>query len=135
MFTFSPTSAGNSTKNVSFPNAVGVSIPAASVILTGSTPTASVDGSTDAQGYSLGQSYPNPVNSSASIDFYLAAPGMTHLEIVDASGNVVKTVVSGMLSSGAHTVAFDVKEFASGTYFCVLESGDVRLMRRIAVVK
>ena len=44
--------------------------------------------------FSLSENYPNPFNPTTTIDFSIAEPGMVNLSIFDASGRLVKNLVS-----------------------------------------
>ena len=44
--------------------------------------------------FELGQNYPNPFNPSTSIDFSIAEPSIVDLSFYDASGRLVRTLVS-----------------------------------------
>jgi hypothetical protein len=57
------------------------------------------------------------------------------MTLVRVDGSEVATAFDGYMSQGQHTVSLDAKQLPSGTYFYVLESGSVRLMRSMVVTK
>ena len=57
--------------------------------------------------FSLSDNYPNPFNPSTSIDFSIAEPSIVDLSIYDASGRLVRTLVSENKGVGAYTVNWD----------------------------
>ncbi|MCH2657338.1 MAG: T9SS type A sorting domain-containing protein, partial [Dehalococcoidia bacterium] len=57
--------------------------------------------------FSLSDNYPNPFNPSTSIDFSIAEPSIVDLLIYDASGRLVKTLVSENKGVGSYTVNWD----------------------------
>ena len=57
--------------------------------------------------FSLSDNYPNPFNPSTSIDFSIAEPSVVDLMIYDASGRLVKTLVSENKGVGSYTVNWD----------------------------
>jgi hypothetical protein len=57
---------------------------------------------------------PNPLARSTSIRFDLARAGTAELEIFDAAGRLVRTLIDGPLPAGAHAVIWD-SERADGT--------------------
>jgi len=57
--------------------------------------------------FSLSDNYPNPFNPSTSIDFSIAEPSIVDLLIYDASGRLVKTLVSENKGVGTYTVNWD----------------------------
>jgi PKD repeat protein len=75
------------------------------------------------ENYSLAQNTPNPFTSSTTIDFSLGLDGPTTLEIFNASGQKVTTLVNGTLAAGTHQVAWNSASFPSGTYYYRVTSG------------
>ncbi len=69
-----------------------------------------------AQHFKLGKAYPNPFNPSTSISFTLQNAGPVEVTVFDAKGRLVKTLLSGNVSSGTHEVRFDADELPSGLY-------------------
>ncbi len=86
-------------------------------------------------GFVLGQCYPNPTNASAQVALSLPIDASVRMDIIDATGAVVRNAFSGRLSTGDHTLSIDAKGLASGTYYYVVTSGDVRLTRQMVLVK
>jgi hypothetical protein len=128
-FTFTPASAGNRSATVTFPGASPVLAAGAnSFILNGSTPSGSVR-PVAANGYALGQNYPNPFASQSVITFTMAEAGNAQIIVSDVTGNIVTTVANQYFGKGENTVTFDASRLASGTYFYELVTGGVRLQR------
>jgi hypothetical protein len=65
---------------------------------------------------SLGQSFPNPCNPSATLRFHLAAHVQTRLAVYDLLGRLVLSLVDGDLAAGEHEVLIDASRLASGVY-------------------
>lgn len=77
--------------------------------------------------FSLHQNYPNPFNPSTEISFDLPGAGHVRLDIYNLRGQLTKTLVSGNLEGGVHSVIWDGKnsrfeDVATGIYFYVLKS-------------
>lgn len=85
--------------------------------------------------YELSQNYPNPFNPATRIQFALAQAGMTRLTVYDLLGREVQTLVNEHLDAGTYAVRLDAAGLASGTYLYVITSGDVRLSRKMMVLK
>ncbi|NUM71043.1 MAG: T9SS type A sorting domain-containing protein [Ignavibacteriaceae bacterium] len=66
--------------------------------------------------FSLSQNYPNPFNPSTVIDFTIPEKSSVKLEVFSASGELVKTLVSGELQGGFHQVVFNASDLTSGLY-------------------
>jgi hypothetical protein len=83
---------------------------------------------------------PNPFNPRTRIDFELAATELVRLEIFDARGALVHTLVSEVLPPGRHQRFWDGtdasgRRVASGLYFYRLAAGDHRTVRKMLMVK
>jgi len=79
-------------------------------------------------GFTLLQNYPNPFNPSTTIGFSVPQSGPALLEIYDVTGRHVRTLISGQVAAGHHTVQWDGKDergssVGSGVYFYRLRSG------------
>ncbi len=70
----------------------------------------------------LEATYPNPSNPSTTIRYSLQEKGLVALIIYDVLGRRVRTLVSGEMGSGSHSIVWDGmddhgKIVASGVYF------------------
>ena len=88
-----------------------------------------------AMGYQLEQNYPNPFNPSTSIAFALAKAGEVKLQIFNALGQQVATLVNGKMSAGQHHVTWDARDVPSGIYFYKLEAGTFNQTRKMVLMK
>jgi len=85
--------------------------------------------------YVLAQNYPNPFNSSTQIRFALPQETQVTIKVFSISGAEVRTLVDDRYTAGTHTVTFDAGNLPSGTYFYVMQAGNVRQVRRLMLVK
>ncbi|MBN1780537.1 T9SS type A sorting domain-containing protein [bacterium] len=85
--------------------------------------------------FGLDQNYPNPFNPVTNIEFTLAKPGHTTLDIYNIQGQLVASLVDGQMSSGLHRVNFNADQYESGVYFYKLRSGDFSEMKKMMLVK
>jgi hypothetical protein len=88
----------------------------------------------------LEQNYPNPFNPNTKISFNIMKPSKITLKIFNLLGEEIKTLFSGTLDSGLHTVEWDgtnnrFQSASSGVYIYVLESGDFRLSKKMVIIK
>lgn len=72
--------------------------------------------------------YPNPFNPSTTISFITPRTSNLELVVYDLPGRVVRTLVSGVMEAGRHTVVWDGKDnrgvsVGSGSYFYQLRAG------------
>jgi hypothetical protein len=133
---FTPTSAGLHTATLSFPSAIGTSIPAANVTISGIGATIlGVAHLTEANGYSLAQNYPNPFNPITEIRFVVAKEGNVTMKIIDVTGKVVHTVFNEHMTAGQHSTVVNASELASGAYYYQLVAGNTVLTRQMVLAK
>jgi hypothetical protein len=85
--------------------------------------------------YALHQNYPNPFNPGTDIAY--AVPHTSHvtLEVFNLLGERVGTLVNEVKQAGYYSVRFDGSALASGIYFYRLATGEVKLMKRMILVK
>jgi hypothetical protein len=85
--------------------------------------------------------YPNPSGSGTALAFDLARAGDVQVQVHDAAGRVVRTLVRGSrLDAGPHTVSWDGRddegrEVASGIYFCSVRAEGERLTGKVVVIR
>ena len=81
------------------------------------------------QAFQLSPARPNPFNPRTTISFSLPAPGHASLAVYDITGRKVRTLVSGPMSAGAHSVTWDGRDdagkpAASGVYISRIAAGE-----------
>lgn len=88
-------------------------------------------------GLFLEQNYPNPFssglhgNAMTSIQYTLPSTGLVRLEILDAYGRALSTLVNQHQSLGTYTVSFLADQLPSGIYFAKLTFGNTTVMRKM----
>jgi hypothetical protein len=92
--------------------------------------------------HQLLQNAPNPFGSATvtSIGFQLPRAAMVRLAIYDARGQLVRVVADGWMPAGRHDVTWEGldrhgRPVAAGVYFYQLREGDVRLTKRMVVLR
>jgi hypothetical protein len=83
----------------------------------------------------LSQNYPNPFNPQTTIDFIVTATGTVTLDVFDARGAKVASLVNGVKAAGKHTVSFNAQGLASGVYFYRLKGNGFNEMRKMVLLK
>jgi photosystem II stability/assembly factor-like uncharacterized protein len=71
--------------------------------------------------------HPNPCETTTSVTFELVRPVRVELDIYDIAGRKVRTLSSGNMSSGRHSISWDARDdhgrrVASGVYYMMLET-------------
>ncbi|HTX19909.1 MAG TPA: SMP-30/gluconolactonase/LRE family protein [Bacteroidota bacterium] len=85
--------------------------------------------------FKLYANYPNPFNPSTMIRYQLSGSGPVELKIFDTVGRVVARLVDADKPAGTYEKVWDAGDFASGTYYCQLRSGDLVQTRRMMLLK
>jgi len=69
---------------------------------------------------------PNPIETSATIQFKTTVPEHVSVSVYDVAGRFIGLLSSGFLSAGTHRVRFDRGHLAPGHYFVRVESRSTR---------
>ncbi len=85
--------------------------------------------------YLLSQNYPNPFNPSTNISFELPKESYTTLEIYNALGEKVSTLVSKNLTAGSYKYEWDAKKFSSGIYFYRINTNEFNSTKKMMLLK
>jgi hypothetical protein len=70
-----------------------------------------------------------------TISYEIAVTGSVSLDVFDALGRRVETLVDGMQTAGSHRVVFDGSGKASGVYFVRLREGGTEDVRKMVMIK
>lgn len=76
---------------------------------------------------------PNPVKDKALVSCYISRPCTITITIYDQDGRVVEVTEKASLPPGIMTSEIDAGKLAPGIYFCVLNTGEGRSVRKFAV--
>jgi len=90
--------------------------------------------------FSILGNHPNPFNPNTTISFTLPESGQTNLSIYSITGQKIRTLVSGRMSAGEHSVVWNgLDDFgmpaASGIYLSRLEGGGKAIIRKMLLVR
>ena len=88
----------------------------------------------------LYQNYPNPFNPVTEIPVEIREPGLASLTVYNLKGEQIRTIFKRILEPGKHTYVWDGKndfgeKVGSGMYVYVLQSGSVKLMKKMIFMK
>jgi hypothetical protein len=79
--------------------------------------------------------YPNPFNSSTTINYELSSSGKVKLEVFTLLGEEVATLVDTWQEGGYKSASWEAFRVSSGVYFYRLTVGDCSETRRMILVK
>jgi len=105
------------------------------VLFSGTTNDLKVTDPVSKAGFVLGINHPNPFAGATQFTYTTPTEASVTLSLRDVTGKLIRTISSGHVSSGEHTVVFNAGDLTSGTYLLMLESGDIQLMRQIIIAK
>jgi hypothetical protein len=98
-------------------------------------PTAIADGGERPRQFKLAQNYPNPFNPSTTIRYEVPVASAVRVQVFDALGRLVATLLDAEQQPGRHEVRFDALGRASGVYLVRLTAPSHASTRRILLMK
>ena len=85
--------------------------------------------------YGLMSAFPNPANSSTTVDFSIAFDAHTSIELVNAYGEVVKRLVDTQLKAGEYSQIMDLRDLPTGYYTLRCLSGLLNASTPIVITR
>jgi len=87
------------------------------------------------RGFDLEQNYPNPFNPSTGIIYDIAEPTHVTLDVYNAVGQKMATLINGHQETGRYKTYFDASHLPSGVYHCVLHTDSFSKTRTMTLIK
>jgi flagellar hook assembly protein FlgD len=83
---------------------------------------------------------PNPFQHSTRLDYTLYSATRVRIDVLDASGRIVRTLVDAMQEKGPHATAWDGADatgsrLPSGVYFGRIQSEGREVSRKIHLIR
>ena len=86
--------------------------------------------------FSLAQNYPNPFNPTTMIEFSLPQDADISLSVYSITGELVTTLITNTsFTKGNYKLTFDASKLASGNYIYVLTNNNLKLSRKMSLIK
>ena len=67
--------------------------------------------------------YPNPVSENTKISYVLPADEFVSIQLFDASGKLIKTLVSEFKHAGEQQLQLSATDLSTGIYLMVMDAG------------
>jgi len=86
------------------------------------------------------QPTPNPARGATTIRYQVGRPGLTSVDITNASGQCVRRLLKGVLSPGKYTLTWDRRDdhgrrVSDGVYFIRLEAPAYQEIRKVVLTR
>lgn len=86
--------------------------------------------------YELAQNFPNPFNPTTTIRFSVQQLEQASVKVFDITGREVATLFNDVAAPGqVYNVQFNATGLASGIYFYVLQTPNVREVKKMSLIK
>jgi len=85
--------------------------------------------------FELFQNYPNPFNPTTNISFNVLKRSFVTLKLFSIRGEELKTIFSGIVTAGTHSVKFASSDLSSGTYIYKLSVGNISVSKKMLLIK
>lgn len=83
----------------------------------------------------LHQNYPNPFNPTTTFSFDLKKAGHVKLSVFDITGREVAVIQNNKLAAGSHSIHYNAKNLASGTYIYKLQTASYSISKKFTLIK
>ncbi|MCP4583817.1 MAG: T9SS type A sorting domain-containing protein [candidate division Zixibacteria bacterium] len=78
--------------------------------------------------------YPNPFNSTTTIEYSITEASLVTIEVYDILGRNIKTIVNSYQQSGYHQVRWQADDVSSGVYFYKIQAGEFNATRKMVLL-
>jgi len=79
--------------------------------------------------------YPNPFNSSTTIEYTLPNDSQVQITIYNLNGEEIATIVDEVKTTGTHKCSFNGTQLASGLYLYKVKTDSAWLVKKILLIK
>ena len=81
--------------------------------------------------FKLNSVYPNPVRDRTTFSYYINTPVLVNLELLDAGGRRIRSLISQQQGIGEHHVTFDLSDLKPGTYVYRMKAGPLDVAKKL----
>ncbi len=79
--------------------------------------------------------FPNPFNTRANVQLYLARGGPVTVKVYNVAGQLVETLADGDMAAGEYSLEFAARQLPAGTYFIHAVSGGSKAARAVVLIR
>ena len=80
-------------------------------------------------------SYPNPFNAIATVEYQLPFASNVYLSVFNTDGRLIGTLINSYQNAGEHQIEFNADSFPTGTYILRLEAGSQTQTMKLMLLK
>lgn len=81
------------------------------------------------------QNYPNPTVETTTIEFISGFDGLVTIDLYDATGKHIKTILNGECDLGVNKIKLDVSDLRSGNYYYVMRTANnEKFMKKMTII-
>ncbi len=85
--------------------------------------------------FSLNIIYPNPFNSSATIEYQLPVKDHVKISIYSLNGTEIEKVIDHTIEAGYYSISLNADDLPTGIYFCRMNSTNFSRTMKLVVIK
>jgi len=79
--------------------------------------------------------YPNPFNSTVTLNYSLSTSAHTSINIYDLSGRIVESLINRRISTGNHNITWTADDYPSGMYFVKMQAEEFSQIQKIILTR
>ncbi len=83
----------------------------------------------------LAQNYPNPFNASTVIKFSIPEASQVEIDVFKLDGSPVAHLLSKKMTAGNHEISWNAASIPSGIYVYTLQANNIKLSRKMILLK
>ena len=83
----------------------------------------------------LNQNSPNPFSINTQIGFYIPEASFVNISVYNSLGELIEILTASSYESGNHSITFDAKNLAAGTYFYKITTSNNEAVKQMNIIK
>lgn len=87
------------------------------------------------QAFKLYPNYPNPFNSTTTIQYDVVEPSHVTIAIFNANGQLIEILIDSQRDTGQYTISWDGSDVASGLYFFRIQADYYEITKKCLLLK